>query len=439
MRKGSSKLAELDGNLMDELPIPDAMAGPANEPLVTIANLRRHLGVVMEIYEHEVIQPPDVVIAFRGRIHGDVEAAFDYIERGFSRMGYTTWLRERSGRHEVVATKGVIHSQPPRAWLNIVLFLATVFTVLYIGAGYALADTRLAEGISPEETLLLPFRYLALGIPFAVTLLSILLAHELSHYFVSRRYGAPTSLPYFIPMPNILGTMGAVIVQRAPMRSRKAIFDIGIAGPLGGLIVAVPLLVLGLTLSTVGPIPPNVDMVIQEGNSLLYLGLKYIVFRQILPRDGIDVQLHPVAFAAWAGLLVTMINLIPVGQLDGGHISYALLGRWATRLGLIAVAGMILWGGWLSLRGDQGGGFWLLWGLLNLFVNRRHPAPLNDAAKLDPKRVAIGVLMALLFVLLFMPSPLKEVRVRPTGPAVWSGLTALAYQIKLLMRQPAGL
>jgi membrane-associated protease RseP (regulator of RpoE activity) len=152
-------------------------------------------------------------------------------------------------------------------------------------------------------------------------------------------------------------------------------------------VVAIPLLVVGLSLSSVGPIPPNVDTVLQEGNSLLYLGLKYLVFRQILPQNGIDVWLHPVAFAAWAGLLVTMINLIPVGQLDGGHVAYALLGPRAARLGQVLILAMVLWGGYLSLRGDQGGGFWLMWGVLNLFLNRRHPAPLDDATKADGKRV----------------------------------------------------
>jgi membrane-associated protease RseP (regulator of RpoE activity) len=257
----------------------------------------------------------------------------------------------------------------------------------------------------------MPLTHLHWGIPFAGTLISILLAHELSHYFVARRYGSPVSLPYFIPMPlSLMGTMGAVIVQKAPMRSRKALFDIGVAGPLGGLIVAIPLLIVGLALSNVQPPPASAGGIVQEGNSLLYLGIKYLIFGRILPSNGEDVWLHPVAFAAWAGLLVTMINLIPVGQLDGGHATYALLGRRAWSLGYMAIAAMIGWGGWLLTRGNEAGGFWLMWGFLNMVINPRHPPPLNDTTKLDWRRVALGVLVLAIFIVTFMPAPLREIR-----------------------------
>jgi membrane-associated protease RseP (regulator of RpoE activity) len=200
--------------------------------------------------------------------------------------------------------------------------------------------------------------------------------------------------------------MGAVIVQRAHMRSRKAVFDIGIAGPLGGLIVAIPLLVIGLTLSEVRVPPPDVKVVFQEGNSLLYLGLKYMIFGRILPSNGEDVWLHSVAFAAWAGLLVTMINLVPLGQLDGGHVSYALLSRRAQTLGYILMLAMAGWGVWLLLSGNEmAGWFWLVWTFLNFSLNRRHPPPLNDTTKLGWPRVVLGVFMLVVFVLLFMPMP----------------------------------
>jgi membrane-associated protease RseP (regulator of RpoE activity) len=299
--------------------------------------------------------------------------------------------------------------------VNVALFLATLLSVLYVGTIYALGyhDMIGAETSLTEALVTMPLTHLYMGIPFAATLLGILLTHELSHYFVARRYGSPVSLPYFIPIPvpDSLGTMGAVIVQRAPMRNRKAVFDIGIAGPLGGIIVAIPLLVLGLSLSSVGPIPPGVSAVTQEGNSLLYAALKYLVFGRFLPSNGVDVWLHPVAWAAWAGLLVTMINLIPVGQLDGGHISYALLGRRAQTLGYTIIVAMLVWGGWLSLNGNSASGFWLLWGFLNLVMNRRHPPPLDDASGLDPRRIALGLLMLLIFVALFMPTPLQIVSV----------------------------
>ena len=321
-----------------------------SDKLTIIAQFRRQLTDLMRIDDYEILQAPDDAIAFRGHLLEDPETAFPKIERRFERLDYTPTLREWSGDgHEVIIVKGVEkHRRPGRLWVNAALFLATLFSVLYIGAANALQEADMF--IDPEslEALTMPLTHLHWGIPFAATLMSIFLAHELSHYFVAQRYGSPVSLPYFIPMPlSLIGTMGAVIVQKAPMRNRKALFDIGIAGPLGGLIVAIPLVILGLSLSTVQAPPSHAENIIQEGNSLLYLGLKYLVFGRILPSNGVDVWLHPVAFAGWAGLLITMINLIPVGQLDGGHITYALLGKWANRLGRVAIVAMIGWGGWL--------------------------------------------------------------------------------------------
>jgi membrane-associated protease RseP (regulator of RpoE activity) len=382
--------------------------------LVVIAQLRRQLAGLMRIDEHTVVRPPDVVIAFRGQVYGDTETAFEHVTQRFATYGYTATLRDQpGGGHEVVAVKGVMERKPGRRWLNVVLLLATLFSVLYIGAAYALQDAGMITNPESPDALTMPLTHLHWGIPFAGTLLGILLAHELSHYFVARRYGSPVSLPYFIPMPfSLMGTMGAVIVQRAPMRNRKALFDIGVAGPLGGLIVAIPLLILGLALSHVGPPPPDLDTALQEGNSLLYLGIKYMIFGKVLPSNGEDVWLHSVAFAAWAGLLVTMINLIPVGQLDGGHISYALLGRRAWSLGYIAIAAMLAWGGWLMMNGNEAGGFWLTWGFLNLVLNPRHPPPLNDATRVDSRRIFLGLLVLVIFVLTFMPTPLREIQLR---------------------------
>lgn len=384
--------------------------------LAILGHLRRHLAGAMVIEGHAVPKPPDNVFAFRGRVEGDAEAAFETITERFASLGYTAWLRDLpDGGHEVLATRGLSTPRPGRLWLNVALFVATFATVLFVGATYGLADAQLAGNVPPDPGLLHVLANIHLGVPYAVTLMGILLAHELSHYFVSRRYGSSYALPYFIPMLNIFGTMGALIVQRGPMRSRKAVLDIGAAGPLGGLIVAIPLLFLGLALSEVGSVPSGTEVVLQEGNSLLYLGVKYIVFGQILPANGVDVWLHPVAFAAWAGLFVTMLNLVPVGQLDGGHISYALLGRRARLVGQIVVVALITWGGWLLLRGNQGGGVWLMWGFLNMLLNRRHPAPLNAVTGPDPKRMALALLVVVLFIVMFMPSPLQQIQLDPDG------------------------
>jgi membrane-associated protease RseP (regulator of RpoE activity) len=276
-----------------------------------------------------------------------------------------------------------------------VLFILTLLSVLFIGA--------LNEGGNPLTNL----GDLWIGLPFAGTLLSILTAHELSHYFVGRRYGSPVSLPYFIPLPlSIFGTMGALIVQRGPMRSRKALFDIGIAGPLGGLVLAIPLLIIGLLLSEVQPLPSNQSFVM-EGNSLLYFLIKLLIFEQPLPANGLDVFLHPIAFAAWAGLLVTALNLFPIGQFDGGHITYAMWGRKAWTVARIFVMLSFLWGGLLLLQGNNAGGTWIIWGMLGSFMGARHPPPLNDLTTLDAKRTALGWLTVLLFLTILVPIPLR--------------------------------
>jgi membrane-associated protease RseP (regulator of RpoE activity) len=230
--------------------------------------------------------------------------------------------------------------------------------------------------------------------------MSILLCHEMGHYIVGRRYNAPVSLPYFIPMPilGLFGTMGAVIVQRAPFEERRSLFDIGLAGPLAGLVVALPLLVYGLATSKVGPITPGGLM---EGNSILYLAIKYLVFGRILPGNGMDVFLNPVAWAAWGGLLITSLNLLPVGQLDGGHILYALLGRraWPVAfgvVGLLVVMGFF-WQGWF------------LWAFLVFIFGVRHPAPLNDLSPMGLRRTLVGIGVLVLFVLTFTPIPFSQI------------------------------
>jgi membrane-associated protease RseP (regulator of RpoE activity) len=252
------------------------------------------------------------------------------------------------------------------------------------------------------------------GIPFAATLLSILTMHELSHYFVGIRYGSPLSLPYFIPLPflSIFGTMGAVIVQKGPMRSRKALFDIGAAGPLGGLILAIPLLIVGLLLSEVDPPPTNLapgEQIYLEGNSVLYFLFKLVIFGQPLPSGGMDVLLHPIAFAAWGGLLVTALNLFPIGQLDGGHIAYAMWGRRAWKIARFFLIASLIWGVLLIIRGNPAGGTWLAWWALGSFMGAKHPAPLNDVTPLDRQRRQLGWLITVIFFLILVPIPLTVI------------------------------
>jgi membrane-associated protease RseP (regulator of RpoE activity) len=265
------------------------------------------------------------------------------------------------------------------------------------------------------------------GIAFGGTLMAILTCHELGHYVFARRRGVDVSLPYFIPLPPpTLGTLGAVIRMRSPIADRGALFDVGASGPIAGLVVAIPLLVVGLSLSTIGPTHAGGT---HEGNSILYALLKYLVFGRWLPADGVDVQLHPMAFAAWVGLLVTMINLMPIGQLDGGHVARAVLGqvheKWSARLHVILpVIGVATGGVMYAIARADGRDVgdaldfakdgvlpWGVWTLLLLWMRRSageyHPA-VGDTP-LDPvrRRLAIGV--ALVFVLIATPVPFRQV------------------------------
>jgi membrane-associated protease RseP (regulator of RpoE activity) len=264
------------------------------------------------------------------------------------------------------------------------------------------------------------------GPAFAATLMGILLCHELGHYFTGRRRGVEVSLPYFIPMPPqiTLGTLGAVIRMRKPISDRNALFDVGAAGPIAGLVVTVPLLVVGLMLSPLGPTKPD-DMI--EGNSILYALLKYAVFGRWLPSDGVDVQLHPMAFAGWVGLLLTMINLMPVGQLDGGHVARAALGesheRWSARLHVaLPVFGLTVGSVMFALATSAGRGIagalayaqhgvlpWLVWAAMLLWMRRQageyHPPV--DETPLDPRRRRYALAMLVIFFLIATPVPFR--------------------------------
>jgi len=267
------------------------------------------------------------------------------------------------------------------------------------------------------------------GFAFSGTLMGILLCHELGHYIVARRRGVPVSLPYFIPLPPgiSLGTMGAVIRMDKPIEDRAALFDVGAAGPIAGLVVAIPLLVIGLQHSALTPLAHGTGN--QEGNSLLYALLKFLVFGRWLPGADVDVQLHPMAFAAWVGLLITMINLMPIGQLDGGHVARAALGdrheklseRLHVALPVIALTVFSIMMV-VALRAGRdvtdAAGYakdgaipWLVWTLLLGLMRRNageyHPAV--GATPLDPVRRALAIGMLIVFVLIATPVPFRQV------------------------------
>jgi membrane-associated protease RseP (regulator of RpoE activity) len=335
-------------------------------------------------------------------------------------LGYTPMLRpdpdppadQAENAVIVYLMPGVPEVRKPRPWINLVLFLLTVVSTLFVGMLYS----GNLDGINGAGDLFRP-SVLLRGLPFSATILSILLAHEFGHYFTARYHKIAVSLPFFIPMPTILGTLGAVIVQREPFPDRRKLFDIGVAGPLAGLVIAIPLLIIGLATSPVAVMPPMPGAQL-EGNSILYFFTKLAIFGKPLPNPvtGEDVFLNQMALAAWAGLLVTALNLLPVSQLDGGHTVYALFGNAARYvnmtviglLGLFAVAGIPQVQTIFPALREVGYLGWFIWiGLILFLLTPFHPPALDDVTQLDRRRRIVGYVVIAIFILTFVPTPMR--------------------------------
>lgn len=267
--------------------------------------------------------------------------------------------------------------------IHVGLFLATLFTTTLAGSFQA--------GVNPLEDL----RLLAAGLPFSTTLMGILLVHEMGHFVVSRLHGVEATPPYFIPGPPFLvGTFGAFIRMHTPT-NRKALFDVGAAGPWAGFLVAIPAVFYGLSLSEVSALQPTSEGIIL-GDSLVFQWLTHLALG--VSSNDVTIQLHPIALAGWFGLFVTFLNLLPVGQLDGGHVVYALLGRrhwWVARVGLAVIIGLAFLG-WTG---------WAMWAVLVTLLGLDHPPTIDDTP-LDPARRLAAWFTVALFAVTFMPVPL---------------------------------
>ena len=364
-------------------------------------------------------------VRFRGELMVDSIQAYDHLKPLFASQGLTLMLRAEGDSHVVLGVQGLIRPRPSNPVINLLLFGATLLSVLLAGALYGYAGP---EPGNAGELLVGLIRSLPAGIPFAASLLAILLAHEFGHYLAARFHKTAVTLPYFLPFPGSpFGTLGAFIQLKEPPKNRRVLLDIGLAGPLAGLAVAIPILLFGLAISQVTQLPSTTRLAanqVLEGNSILYLAGKFLVTGKLLPEPvsyggvgplvywlryfffglptpfgGLDVQLSPVAWAGWAGLLVTALNLIPAGQLDGGHLLYVLLGKRASRLLpylIVALVGLgLVWTGW-----------WL-WAALIFFLGRTHAQPMDEITPLDATRKALAVFGLLVFLLTFTPVPLR--------------------------------
>jgi len=290
--------------------------------------------------------------------------------------------------------------QRDRLWPYMLLFLATCYTTTAAGAVHYV-NFYLGFGGGPN-----PFsasELLTYGLWYSVPILAILGCHELGHYYACRFYGVAASRPYFLPMPLLLtGTLGAFIRIRQQIPGKRELFDIGIAGPIAGFVVAVPLLFVGMYLSRIEEIPPDYSgALFWLGEPLLFKLAAWLTFGHVA--DGFTISMHPMAFAAWFGLLATALNLFPIGQLDGGHISYAVLGRRSSAVTLVMVACLIGLAFW-SMS-------WLVWAGLTILMlmvfGPHHPPTPDEHLPLDPTRKAVAVFAVIMFILCFTPAPIE--------------------------------
>ncbi len=345
--------------------------------------LAEKISPFFSLYE---IQQHDGKIYFFGFPKKDIRLIYEELWTVFAEKGFEFSVRYELGEHVLIASPFRLVKE--RRWINVALLIATFFTTMLVGS--------LLYGANPESS---PFDVLK-GIPFTIAIMTVLGAHEAGHYFVAKKHGMQTSLPYFIPFPSLIGTMGAVIKHRGPIPGRKALFDVGVSGPLIGLFASVVVTVIGLLQ------PP-----------LLFAPEEHAIALGIPPLFGFimgfistpeSYMMHPIAFAGWAGMLVTALNLIPAGQLDGGHVLRAMMGEKASRVSVVLPAVLFFIGAYLIIFMKTDGFMWIFWSALLLFFSTGgHPRPLNDDIPLDSKRMVLGMLTFAMGLLCITPVPFQ--------------------------------
>lgn len=395
--------------------------------------LTSHVSKIFRIDDVTGGDPRQWVARYRGHLVGDDSAAaYDQLAAAVQPHGLTPLFRKEDGRHVIyLAPSMVIPKTSSRAIINVVLFILTILSMMLTGAD-------VPQSAAASGSILVMFKYIFTGWPFALSMMGILFAHEMGHYLMCRYYGVPATLPFFIPAPLLspLGTFGAFIAMRGIPKNKRILFDVGVAGPLAGLVIAVPVLLYGLSISQTGPIDHPVAGMsgFLEGNSIFYLFTKYLIFGKLLPAPvdmrglspiaywlnyffsghpipygGTDVQLSSVALAGWGGLLVTALNLVPVGTLDGGHAAYGLFGEKARRIFPIIMGALIAFSVLPVLLTFSLAAFnygWLLWVAILFWLGNVRTTPLDDITELDAPRRALAIFVLIAFVLLFTPIPM---------------------------------
>jgi membrane-associated protease RseP (regulator of RpoE activity) len=351
----------------------------------------------------------DVVEFFVRTDDATLEQNFDELREEMAQHNYIPMIIYDKGEHIITVAKRPTAKYRSTS-VNLVMLIITVLTTVFAGTlEWGGFDNVSTKDVFAPSTILMG------TLTFALPLMAILGVHELSHYFAARRRKVAASLPFFIPSIPPLGTFGAFISLRDPIPNKKTLLEIGVAGPLAGFLLTIPIGILGLILTNdaakIAPanVPPGGALAVIF--PLMYRGLEYLV-----PLKG-DFLIHPTAFAAWVGFLVTALNLLPVGQLDGGHVARALLGSNARYLSWATIAALVA----LGLSGLYLG--WLLFAVIILFLGVRHPPPLNDMTKLDMKRKMLGMATFVVLIIAFVPIPLIELTPTYSFEMTNTGLT----------------
>lgn len=347
-----------------------------------------------------------LIRTFTGYLKQEADLAYDALDKQLLPFNRFALFRQDVSRSDAPHIIHIIEgrlkkSQSRRIWLNLVLFILTIFSVLFTGTQLALAnlsmtDPLLANSIGTD--ILAVLQEVWRGAPYALAIMAILIAHELGHYLMMRRHKIQGSLPYFIPawLISPFGTFGAAIMLNDVPKNRKILLDIGAAGPIAGFIVTIPILLYGLSTATISPL---LEGQLLEGNSLMYLFAKIAVLGQIYPTNSSDVLMNQLTFAGWTGILLTSLQMIPLGQLDGGHVLYSLFGKRARiafypiLLGLIGIA---LWS-----REPA----WLFYLVILFLVGRFYAVPLDAITSLNPLRKTLAMTALLIFIVTFTPIP----------------------------------